>query len=231
MLFTTLRSHGFRLLNQSAKLIFSCGRNYSTKTALDKQSIQFTSKHLKQALEKKDVVFYQAPSGVGRMFMWMYISAGVQLMFWGNLASLAYVAYAVKESDEEDAPVVLAPQSKRVAISAGLVSVGLGIATVMCLYPWRYVDKLVLLKGARTARLVTHARFIQSHKVKEYPIEQLYCKQKVFTGVGIKGTDVLGTKASSSHVFLNARGEKMAYMLDRKGNFMDSKLFDGLWMS
>lgn len=58
------------------------GTQNSLKSALDKQSIQFTSKHLKQALEKKDVVFYQAPAGVGRTFMWMYISAGVQLMFW-----------------------------------------------------------------------------------------------------------------------------------------------------
>ncbi|KAG1148834.1 hypothetical protein G6F37_003034 [Rhizopus arrhizus] len=219
-----------RNLNQQPlRLIFRCGQCYSTKTALDKQSIQFTSKHLKQALEKKDIVFYQAPAGVGRTFMWMYISAGVQLMFWGNLASLAYVAYAVKDGDEEDAPVVLAPQGRRMAIAAGLVSVGLGIATVMCLYPWRYVDKLLLLKGANTVRLITHARFIKSQQVKEYPINQLYCKQKVFTGVGKKGTDAIGTKANSSHVFLNAKGEKMAYMLDRKGSFMDSKLFDGLW--
>jgi hypothetical protein len=52
------------------------------KSALDKKSIQFTSKQLKQQLERNDVVFYQAPPGVGRTFMWMYISAGVQLMFW-----------------------------------------------------------------------------------------------------------------------------------------------------
>jgi hypothetical protein len=58
------------------------GTQNSLKSALDKKSIQFTSKHLKQALEQKDVVFYQAPAGVGRTFMWMYISAGVQLMFW-----------------------------------------------------------------------------------------------------------------------------------------------------
>ena len=54
----------------------------SLKTALDKKSIQFTSKQLKQALEHKDVVFYEAPAGVGKRFMWLYVSAGVQLMFW-----------------------------------------------------------------------------------------------------------------------------------------------------
>lgn len=93
----------------------------------------------------------------------------------------------------------------------------------------RYIDKLILLKGADKVRLVTHARLIKSHQFKEYPIEQLYCKQKVFTGVGKTGNDAVGTKANTSHIFLGAKGEKMAYMLDRRGSFMDSKLFDGLW--
>jgi hypothetical protein len=99
----------------------------------------------------------------------------------------------------------------------------------MCVYPWRYVDKLVLLKGGQRVQLITHAKVIQSHKVREFPIQQLYCKQKVYTGVGKTGTDAIGTKASSSHIFLRAQNAKIAYMLDRKGSFMDSKLFDGLW--
>ncbi|KAI7894856.1 transmembrane protein 223-domain-containing protein [Mucor mucedo] len=205
------------------------GTQNSLKSAFDKKSIQFTSKQLKQALDQKDVVFYQAPSGVGRTFMWLYISAGVQLMFWGNLASLAYVAYTTTEGEGENEAVVLAPKTQRIAIASGLISVGVAVATLMCLYPWRYIDKLILLKGAQTVKLVTHARLIKSHQFKEYPIDQLYCKQKVFTGVGKNGTDVVGTKANSSHIFLGAKGEKMAYMLDRKGTFMDSKLFDGLW--
>jgi hypothetical protein len=96
---------------------------------------------------------------------------------------------------------------------------------------FRYIDKLILLKEAQTVKLVTHARVFKSHQFKEYPIEQLYCKQKVFTGVGKNGTDAVGVKANSSHIFLGAKGEKMAYMLDRKGSFMDSKLFDGLWFN
>lgn len=54
------------------------------------------------------------------------------------MASLAYVTYSKKESDAEDAPVVLAPKGQRMAIAAGLVSIGVGIAAVMCTYPWRY---------------------------------------------------------------------------------------------
>ncbi|ORE16391.1 hypothetical protein BCV71DRAFT_244653 [Rhizopus microsporus] len=109
------------LISPSRRIVLFRSQAYSTKTVFDKQSIQFLSKHLKQALQKKDVVFYQAPPGVKRTFNWMYISAGVQLMF----------------CDTEDAPVVLAPQGKRIAIAGGLVGIGVAIATVMCLYPWR----------------------------------------------------------------------------------------------
>lgn len=88
----------------------------------------------------------------------------------------------------------------------------------------------MLLKGGQRVQLVTHAlKYFRSHKLREYPIDQLYCKQKVFTGVGKTGNDAIGTKANSSHIFLRAQNEKIAYMLDRKGSFMDSKLFDGLW--
>ncbi|CEG80449.1 hypothetical protein RMATCC62417_14787 [Rhizopus microsporus] len=68
--------HSKHVCHQYVKLLFR-SQAYSTKTVFDKQSIQFLS--------------------VRRTFNWMYISAGVQLMFWGNLASLAYVAYAVKD--------------------------------------------------------------------------------------------------------------------------------------
>ncbi|CAO3650310.1 unnamed protein product [Cunninghamella echinulata] len=160
----------------------------------------------------------------------MYISAGVQLLFWGNLANLAYITYSKPESDDKDAPLVLAPKGQRLAIAGGLVVTGLGIAALMCTYPWRYIDKLILLKGGQNVKLITHAKWIKSHQVKTYPIENLYCKQKVFTGTGKNGTDPIGN-TTSSHIFLRANGEKMGYMLDRKGKFTDSKIFDGLWFS
>ncbi|KAI9496607.1 transmembrane protein 223-domain-containing protein [Zychaea mexicana] len=217
------------ILVSSHSIVRQCSSRFaSSQTAFDRKSIQYAGKHIKQALQGRDVVFYQAPDGVKRMFMFMYISAGVQLLFWGNLASLAYVSYSKKESNAEDAPIVLAPKGQRMAIAGGLVSIGVGIATFMCIYPWRYIDKLILLRGANRVRLVTHARFMDSHKYKEYPIDQLYCKQKVFTGLGTKGVDPLG-KTNSSHIFLRAQGERIAYMLDRKGKFTDVKLFDGLW--
>ncbi|KAI8342942.1 transmembrane protein 223-domain-containing protein [Chlamydoabsidia padenii] len=202
---------------------------YATKTTSNRiTSAQSDVKQLLKTLQSHNVVFYQAPPNVGRTFFFMYISAGVQLLFWGNLASLAYVTYSQPESTDEDAAMVLAPQGKRALVAGGLVAIGLGVAAAMCTYPWRYIDRMILLKGGERVQLITHAKWIKSHQVKTYPVERLYCKQKVFTGLGSSGTDPLGT-TTSSHIFLRARGEKMGYMLDRKGKFTDSKIFDGLW--
>ncbi|KAI7868630.1 hypothetical protein BDF14DRAFT_1724489 [Spinellus fusiger] len=79
-------------------------------------SLQF-----RQALQSRDMVFYTAPPGVSRTFFYVYVSAGVQLLF----------------CEEEDAPVVLAPQGQRMAIAGGLLAIGIGIASVMFIYPWR----------------------------------------------------------------------------------------------
>ncbi|KAI8075108.1 transmembrane protein 223-domain-containing protein [Gongronella butleri] len=200
----------------------------ASNVAFSKKSVQFEAKQLLKALQRQDVVFYEAPKGAKRTFTLMYVCSAVQLMFWGNLASLAYVTYSKPESDEPDAPNVLAPKGQRMAIAGGLVLLGVGVATAMCLYPWRYVDKLILMKGAEQVKLVTHAKWIKSHQVKTFPIDHLSCQQKVFTGAGAVGTDALG-KTTSSHIFLRSKGQRMGFMLDRKGKFMDSKLFDGLW--
>ncbi|KAG0164470.1 hypothetical protein DFQ28_010279 [Apophysomyces sp. BC1034] len=211
----------------------------TAKIGLEKKSARTVSKGLKEALQNRDIVFYQSPPAAERMFFFMYISAGVQLFFWGNLASLSYDNYSKKErtvdtqsfptiSDAEDAPYVLAPLGQRIAISASLVAVGLGIAGAMCTYPWRYIERMILLKGASRIRLVTHARFLPSQKIKEYPLERLYSKQMVHTGLGKTGTDALG-KSTSSQIILRVQGERMGYTMDRHGKFTDSMLFDKLF--
>lgn len=42
----------------------------------------------------------------------------------------------IREGD--DAVTELAPKEQRIAIAGGLVTVGIAVATMMCLYPWRY---------------------------------------------------------------------------------------------
>ncbi|ORX42507.1 hypothetical protein DM01DRAFT_319094 [Hesseltinella vesiculosa] len=115
------RSLVYRKAHALVTPFFSASRRQASTTAFGKKSVQFEAKQLIKALQRKDVVFYEAPKGASRTLNLMYICAGVQLLFW----------------DEENAPMVLAPQGKRLAISGGLVVVGLGIATALCTYPWR----------------------------------------------------------------------------------------------
>ncbi|KAI9010443.1 hypothetical protein CLU79DRAFT_710364 [Phycomyces nitens] len=93
----------------------------ATKSAFDTKALQYSSKNIRHALETGDVVFYTAPPGVSRTFFYVYVSAGVQLLF----------------CDAEDAPIVLAPQGQRMAIAGGLMALGIGIASIMFTYPWR----------------------------------------------------------------------------------------------
>lgn len=58
------------------------GIRFASSTVFDRKALQHNSKHIKQALQGRDVVFYQAPNGVNRTFRLLYISAGVQLLFW-----------------------------------------------------------------------------------------------------------------------------------------------------
>lgn len=43
----------------------------------------------------------------------------------------------IREGD--DAVTELAPKGQRITIAGGLVTVGIAVATMMCLYPWRYI--------------------------------------------------------------------------------------------
>ncbi|KAI8576117.1 hypothetical protein K450DRAFT_258556 [Umbelopsis ramanniana AG] len=143
---------------------------------------------------------------------------------FSRVPSLLLMSYP---SDEEDSPYVLAPKPQRLGIASGLVAVGVGISAAMCLYPWRYINRLSLLKGGNMVRLETCAKGLASHKVKEYPINKLAASQRVYTGVGPRGTDAINS--TSSYVFLRSERERMGYILDRKGNYLDPRIFDGLF--
>ncbi|KAL1917777.1 uncharacterized protein VTP21DRAFT_3611 [Calcarisporiella thermophila] len=179
-------------------------------------------KNLKTTLAQRDVLFYEAPQSSHRIITILYLSAGVQLVFWGNISNLMYLTYGEKKSDEGN-EASLAPKSKRLAISLGLFTIGLLVSGVMCAYPWRYVSKLTLLKGGKNIRVQTASWYPRFSR--DYHIDDLMCKQKLFTGRGERGTETL---SSSSHIFINAKNEKLAYVLDRRGTFSEPRIFDAL---
>ncbi|OZJ03010.1 hypothetical protein BZG36_03970 [Bifiguratus adelaidae] len=206
-------------------------RSLSTRPATkatERVSVSTAIKSLKQKLQHKDVEFYQAPASARRTFVLLYVAAGVQILFWGNLGSLAYVSYAEKKKDgAEDAQPTLASKPKRMAVAGALIGVGTMIAGAMCIYPWRYVRRITLLRGGNSLRLQTYGW--GKNSTRELPVDTVYAKQKIYTGIGPKGTDALGS--SASQLYLRIQSERLAYILDRKGKYLDPRVFDGVFYS
>jgi hypothetical protein len=65
-----------------AALTAATRRGLTTAQSSDRNKLHVLSKQLKQQLQNKDVILYEAPTSARRTFFFMYISAGVQLLFW-----------------------------------------------------------------------------------------------------------------------------------------------------
>ncbi|KAF9354913.1 hypothetical protein BGX34_010755 [Mortierella sp. NVP85] len=190
---------------------------------------------------KQDVTFYEPPPTMPKTFRLAYIAAGLQLVFWCNVAQYAFTHYTdnpifsatqppppplplpgTEGIESTDLP--LAPLRKRVIISGGLVGTGLVIAFGICAVPWRYVTKLTLLRGGTLVKIETGRKFPRGyHRV--YPIQDLRCRQQLHTNVGPQGTSPI-KEGSSAHVMLGSKNERMAFFIDRRGWFKDPALWD-----
>lgn len=101
------------------------------------------------------MTFYEPPETLRKTFWLAYATAGLQLIFWGNVAQYAFTHYTDNPMFSSTQPpppplplpgtegiesvdVPLAPLRTRIIISAGLVGTGLVIAFGICAIPWRY---------------------------------------------------------------------------------------------
>ncbi|KAG0199526.1 hypothetical protein BGX28_007247 [Mortierella sp. GBA30] len=199
------------------------------------------SKTLAEMCAKQDVTFYQPPETLRKTFWLAYATAGLQLIFWGNVAQYAFTHYTdnpVFSSTQpppsplplpgtegiEPVDVPLAPLRTRIIISAGLVGTGLVIAFGICAIPWRYVTKLTLLRGGTQVRIETGRKFPKGYH-RTYPIQDMQCRQQLVTNVGPQGTSPV-KEGSSAHIMLGSKKERMAFFVDRRGWFKDASLWD-----
>lgn len=190
---------------------------------------------------RRDVVFYTPPETLKKTFWLAYATAGLQLIFWGNIAQYAFTHYTDNPmfsaaqppppplplpgtEGVESLDVPLAPLRTRILISAGLIGTGLVIAFGICAIPWRYVTQLTLLRGGTQVRIETGRKFPTGyHRV--YPIQDMQCRQQLLTNVGPQGTSPI-KEGSSAHVMLGSKKERMSFFVDRRGWFKDTKLWD-----
>ncbi|KAG0302352.1 hypothetical protein BGZ97_002386 [Linnemannia gamsii] len=111
------------------------------------------SRTLAEMCAKQDVIFYEPPETLRKTFWLAYATAGLQLIFWGNIAQYAFTHYTDNPifsatqppppplplpgtEGIESTDVPLAPLRTRIIISAGLVGTGLVIAFGICAIPF-----------------------------------------------------------------------------------------------
>ncbi|KAI1304670.1 hypothetical protein EDD11_005070 [Mortierella claussenii] len=199
------------------------------------------SRTLADMCAKQDVTFYLPPPTLNKTFMLAYVTAGLQLVFWGNVAQYAFTHYTDNPifsptqppppplplpgtEGIESTEVPLAPLRKRIIISAGLVGTGLVIALGICAIPWRYVTKMTLLRGGTQVRIETGRKFPKGY-YRIYPIQDMQCRQQLVTNVGPQGTMPV-KQGSSAHIMIGSRMERMAFFVDRRGSFKDPAMWD-----
>ncbi|KAF9195033.1 hypothetical protein BGZ51_005997 [Haplosporangium sp. Z 767] len=199
------------------------------------------SRTLADMCAKQDVVFYQPPETLQKTFWLAYATAGLQLIFWGNVAQYAFTHYTDNPifsatqppppplplpgtEGIESTEVPLAPLRTRIIISAGLVGTGLVIALGICAVPWRYVTKLTFLRGGTQIRIETGRKFPKGYH-RNYPIQDMQCRQQLVTNIGPQGTSPM-KEGSSAHIMLGSKKERMAFFIDRRGWFKDAALWD-----
>ncbi|KAH7048785.1 hypothetical protein BKA57DRAFT_35178 [Linnemannia elongata] len=199
------------------------------------------SRTLAEMCAKQDVIFYEPPETLRKTFWLAYATAGLQLIFWGNIAQYAFTHYTDNPMFSATQPpppplplpgtegiestdVPLAPLRTRIIISAGLVGTGLVIAFGICAIPWRYVTRLTMLRGGTQIRIETGRKFPQGYH-RTYPIQDMQCRQQLVTHVGPQGTSP-AKEGSSAHIMLGSKKERMAFFVDRRGTFKDAGLWD-----
>ncbi|KAF9581767.1 hypothetical protein BGW38_001102 [Lunasporangiospora selenospora] len=202
------------------------------------------SRQLAEMCAKGDVIMYEPPENLRKTFLLAYATAGLQMVFWCNVAQYAFTHYTDNPLFSTTQPpppplplpgtegieskeLPLAPLHKRVIISVGLIGTGLVIAFGICAIPWRYVTKLTMLQGGTRIMIETGRKFPKGyHRV--YPIQNMQCRQQLMTGVGPRGLSPV-KEGSSTHIMLGSKKERMAFFVDRRGSFKDASLWDKLF--
>ncbi|KAJ1976282.1 hypothetical protein H4R33_006472 [Dimargaris cristalligena] len=191
----------------------------------------------------KDIVIYQKD---GKKFTQIAtIALVVQLLFWLNLAHLAYLNMRVEKPRDDpvtpadaasatatatdtttttDEPLefVLAPHSQRLGVAASFFVVGSVISAMIYLYSSTLVTRVTLRKGSQALRIRT-ARLFQPSE-REYPL-------LATTSVGrLCGQDgSMLAENGSNHYYLRCHGRGIGYQLDRRAEFLEPRVWNTLF--
>ncbi|CAI2169521.1 8029_t:CDS:2 [Funneliformis geosporum] len=179
-------------------------------------SLKESVKNFNERLKRGEVVIYKSPQEANKFFWWWHIAAFLQFIFWANLADLSWRFQQRRKTEQKSSINISFVDKFKPAIFVGsYLSVGFGIGAIMFLIPARSVLTISILKNGKMAKIITGRKY-QWGREKKIPVKNLYISQPAWNGKG-------------SAIFLRSENERLAYMLERSGNFEDPKIFDLLF--
>ncbi|KAG9285439.1 hypothetical protein G9A89_010914 [Geosiphon pyriformis] len=192
--------------------------------AKERETLKVSTQRYQKDMKRANILIYKAPKGTyTKMVLWQF-AAALQLTFWANLTDIYW--RVSKESDNSNASPEKSTLPKRVLIIGGMALVAVGIASVMLIIPARTIMSMKILKNGITAQLET-GRSIPWGRTRNIPLKNLTTNELLCNGLGQSGID---SKAKlNAPIFIRAKDEQLAYMLDRNGNYENPKLFDALF--
>ncbi|KAJ1655964.1 hypothetical protein IWQ61_004385 [Dispira simplex] len=163
----------------------------------------------------QDLVIYRKP--VGQFQRIVKFSLLAQLLFWLNLAHLAYLN--MREQNPETGKLEMAPQLKRAGMSAAMLTVALFVSGLMLTYASAYVYSVTLLKGGRAILFETATLFKPGRY--QMPLTSVFGSARL-------GTNPAAAEGTNFY-YLRSTGRKIGFQLDRRAEFLEPGTWDALF--
>lgn len=184
---------------------FKCCRSYTSSRLPFEINSDFS----------KDIVLFRFDNSTFYKLLGLFGMA--QLFFWLYLAQFSYrnLKDVPTDANSTSKPfwrkINLGQNKYRYGITFLCMSVGYMVAIVSAFLPLRTISSIVLCKGGIKARILTYTPFGTTRKI-EVPLNNISCQQS--------------RHSASSNMTLKIKGRWFFFLIDRRGVFLQPKLFD-----
>ncbi|KAJ1731164.1 hypothetical protein LPJ61_002665 [Coemansia biformis] len=179
-------------------------------------------KALAQFRDKEEVTIYDRQCK-DTHYNWGPWAAAGQMLIWLNFADF-YWRYSM-DQDDETGKLTPAPAWKRACTSAIAIVAGISVGGGLLHFISRSVVRMKVVDRGAAVVLETFRASGRGTKSTKYPISVLFSRDTLCTGEGPKGV----TKSGMPQYSIQASGSSYAFIMNRKGAFLDPKAFDVLF--
>ncbi|XP_066960599.1 LOW QUALITY PROTEIN: transmembrane protein 223 [Macrobrachium rosenbergii] len=165
---------------------------------------------------EKDTLLYRYDNG--RFIKFINIFAISQFVFWSYLSHFAFTMMKDLPISEEEKANPKLPWWRKInfgkyrnGITVGCFGVGWGTMAIAWMYTLRCVRFLVLKKGGANVMFVTFSPF-NRYKSLTVPLKEVSARQS--------------RMSSTAYLPLKVKGKYMHFILDMRGEFLNTRLFD-----